>query len=75
MGRFGLAAAIWLIFGVMLLGWYGFAMVGIGLVLYLIGFFIKCWWDDRKAEKWREKHEKRKQALLEEMRKKDNTPK
>jgi len=48
-----LAFFIWLIFGVMLLGWYGFAMVGIGLVLYAIGFVIKCKYDDRRFEKHR----------------------
>lgn len=47
------ASIIWLIFGVMLLGWYGFAMVGIGLVIYIIGFIIKCKYDDYKFEKHR----------------------
>ena len=51
MGRFGLASAIWLIFGVMLLGWYGFALVGAGIVLCVIGFIAKCWWDDYKYNK------------------------
>lgn len=44
---------VWLIFGVMLLGWYGFAMVGIGIVLFIIGFFIKCKYDDYKFDKHR----------------------
>ena len=51
MVRFGLASAIWLIFGVMLLGWYGFALVGAGIVLCVIGFIAKCWWDDYKYNK------------------------
>lgn len=45
------AFIIWLFFGVMLLGWYGLAMVGIGIVLYAIGFLIKCKVDDYKFEK------------------------
>lgn len=42
---------IWLIFGVALLGWYGFALVGMGVVLYIIGFAIKCKYDDYKLKK------------------------
>lgn len=44
---------LWLIFGIALLGWYGFAMVGAGIVLYIIGFIIKCKYDDYKDEKRR----------------------
>lgn len=48
-----IAFFVWLIFGVMLLGWYGFAMVGIGIVIYAIGFIIKCKYDDYMFEKRR----------------------
>jgi len=46
-----IASFLWLALFVSFLGWYGWAMVGIGVALYVIGFFVKCWWDDRQSEK------------------------
>lgn len=45
---------LWLIFGVMMLGWYGLAMLVVGVVLYIVGYLIKCSYEERKAAKRRE---------------------
>lgn len=52
-----LARNLWLAFGITLLGWQGWAMLGIGVVLLFIGFLVKAWWEDRQIEKRRKERE------------------
>lgn len=49
MGR--LAGFLWLALFISFLGWYGWAMVGIGTVLYIIIYAIKCHYDESKERK------------------------
>lgn len=44
---------IWLVFGAMLLGWYGLAIAFGGAAIYVIGYLIKCYFDGRRDLKRR----------------------
>ena len=45
--------SLWAALASMFLGWYGLAIIGGGVVLMIIYFFINCWYSDWKWEKHR----------------------